>query len=248
MKALAGKKFLVMESPIGRRQCGVSTGFSQDWARIVGVVRDVAESDLTDAAAPVRYVPYSSVGFMVPGQTLVFRVADGRDPLAMLDPVRAAVLRAAPRVAIQQATTMERVLALAVGPARQVLSLVSTLTVLALVLGAIRGIYGVMSHFVARRKRDWGILHRPRHAPFARAWRRGAPGGRARGVRDRRRTCCHCGARQVSHADHIRCGTPRSRGAERSDSRASLSVGVLATLIPALRASGTDPAIVLREQ
>jgi len=46
---------------------------------------------------------------------------------------------------------MEEVLAKAVGPVRQVMTLVSLLTALALVLGAI-GIYGVISHFVARRK------------------------------------------------------------------------------------------------
>lgn len=43
-------------------------------------------------------------------------------------------------------------------PARQVLSLLSLLTAvaLALVLGAI-GVYGVVAHFAARRRRDWAI-------------------------------------------------------------------------------------------
>ena len=45
---------------------------------------------------------------------------------------------------------MRRVLDTAVGPARQVVSLLSLLTGLALILGAV-GVYGVMTHFATRR-------------------------------------------------------------------------------------------------
>ena len=51
---------------------------------------------------------------------------------------------------------MQRILDGAVGPARQVMSLLAVLSSLALVLGAI-GISGVISHFATRRKRDWAI-------------------------------------------------------------------------------------------
>lgn len=241
-EALA-KKFFGDQDPVGRR---VSTGFTNDWARIVGVVRDVAEGDLTDAAVPVRYVPYSSVGFMVPGQTIVFRVADGRDPVMMLEPVRAAIRGAAPRVAIQQATTMERVLALAVGPARQVLSLVSLLTALALFLGAI-GIYGVMSHFVARRRRDWGIRIALGLSPT-----RVLGGVVGQGIR---LVAGGIAIGLAAFALLARFLAALMYGVRRDDPLTLgtavvglLVVGVAATLVPALRASVTDPATVLREQ
>src|SRR5256885_14648637 len=51
---------------------------------------------------------------------------------------------------------MDRVFDNAVGPARQIMTLLTLLSALALVLGAV-GIYGVMAHFAARRKRDWAI-------------------------------------------------------------------------------------------
>jgi putative ABC transport system permease protein len=51
---------------------------------------------------------------------------------------------------------MRRVLDASVGPARQVVVLLSLLTGLALTLGAV-GIYGVMTHFAHRRRRDWAI-------------------------------------------------------------------------------------------
>ncbi|HEV8410672.1 MAG TPA: ABC transporter permease, partial [Gemmatimonadaceae bacterium] len=241
-EALA-KKFFGNQDPIGRR---ITSGFTNDWMRIVGVVRNVAESNLTDPAAPVRYDPYTSVGFMVPGQTLVFRVADGHDPVAMLEPVRAAMRRATPRVAIQQATTMNAVLAIAVGPARQVLSLVTTLTALALLLGAV-GIYGVMSHFVARRKRDWGIRIALGLSP-ARVL--GGVVGRGTVL-----VAWGIAIGLAAFALLARFLAALIYGVGRTDPIAVsaavvglLSVGVLATLIPALRASSTDPAVVLREQ
>ena len=51
---------------------------------------------------------------------------------------------------------MGLVVARAVGPAQQVMLLLALLTGLAVLLGAI-GVYGVVSHYVARRRRDWAI-------------------------------------------------------------------------------------------
>ena len=241
-EALA-KKYFGAENPIGRR---ITSGFTDKMSRIIGVVHDVAECDLTAAATPVRYLPYTAWDMMVPYQTLVFRVADGRTPLGTLDEVRNTIRRIAPRVPVQEATTMDRVLAQAAGPARQVLALVTMLTGLALLLGAI-GIYGVMSHFVARRKRDWGIRI-------------------ALGLTPSRVLTGVVGQSTALVATGIVIGLAAfallSRflgalmyGVGRGDPYALsaaivglLTVGVVASLIPALRASGTDPAVVLREQ
>src|SRR4029079_8249844 len=73
-----------------------------------------------------------------------------------LDVTRKTLARTAPGFGIRGMTTMSRVMDEAVGPARNVMSLLSALSVLALVLGAV-GIYGVIAHFAARRKRDWAI-------------------------------------------------------------------------------------------
>ena len=51
---------------------------------------------------------------------------------------------------------MENIVALAMGPTRRVMQLMTLLGALALTLGAI-GVYGVVSHFVNRRRRDWVI-------------------------------------------------------------------------------------------
>ncbi|MFI5233418.1 MAG: ADOP family duplicated permease [Gemmatimonadales bacterium] len=237
------RKFFPGQSALGRH---ITSGFTNKWARIVGIVGDVHEGNLTDAPTPARYIPYSSMPFTVPGQTLVFRVADGRDPVAMLEPVRAAILKASPRLAVQEATTMNAVLAIAVGPARQVLALVTLLTALALFLGAI-GIYGVMSHFVSRRKRDWGI----RIALGL------SPSRVLGGVVGQATTLVAVGITTglVAFVLLARFLGALVYGVGRTDPVALgaatvglLAVGVIATLVPALRASGTDPAVVLREQ
>jgi ABC-type antimicrobial peptide transport system permease subunit len=152
----------------------------------------------------------------------------------------------APGFAVQGTTTMSRVLDTAVGPARQVMTLLALLSGLALVLGAV-GIYGVISHFAARRKRDWAI----RVAL-------GLPGSRVvRSVVGQGAALVAAGiavgavgtvllARLlvtflfgVSTVDPI---------AFAAASAALLVVGLAAAFVPARRAGTVSPAIILREQ
>ena len=126
------------------------------------------------------------------------------------------------------------------------MTLVSLLTALALLLGGI-GIYGVISHFVARRKRDWGI----RIALGL------SPSRVVGGVVGRGTTLVVVGisigvlafvvfARLLSSLIYgVGATDPLAIAAAVG---ALLMVGVLAALVPAARASRTDPAIVLREQ
>lgn len=137
--------------PLGRR-----IAFMDRWDRIVGVVEDVAENELTAGPVPARYMVHEQVPFLLPWQTMVLRAGPGLDPESLLDPARRAIQGAAPGVAIRELTTLESVFTRGIGPALQLRSLLSVLAALALVLGAV-GIYGVVSHYVARRTRDWGI-------------------------------------------------------------------------------------------
>jgi ABC-type antimicrobial peptide transport system permease subunit len=147
---------------------------------------------------------------------------------------------------VQQTTTMHRVLDAAVGPARQVAVLLFLLTGLALVLGAV-GIYGVMTHLVTRRRRDWAI----RVAI-------GLPGSRVI-----RHVLGH-GAMLVSAG--IVAGTVGAAMLTRllssflfdvsaldpvafaTAGAVLFGVGVAAAVVPALRAGMADPLTALREQ
>jgi predicted permease len=138
-------------NPIGQR-----IGFMDRWDRIVGVVDNVAEGRLSPSPVPARYYLYEHVPFLLPEQSVVIRTRDGGDPSTVLPAARRAIQGVQPGVAMRELTTMDNVFSRAIGPARQVMSLLALLGGLALVLGTI-GVYGVVSHFVTRRNRDWGI-------------------------------------------------------------------------------------------
>lgn len=239
--ALAAKYF-PGESPLGRR-----LAMGRDaWARIVGVVEDVAEAGLTDGAVPARYMLYSQMTDYTPTRhTLVLRAQPGHDPASLLDDARRQLAHAAPSVAVQRTTTLEAVLAQAIGPARQVMSVLAFLTALAVVLGAV-GVYGVTAHFVRRRQRDLGICIalglRPSRV-VAQVVRRGGVlvlmgsvlGTVAALVLSRLLSSFLYG---VSEVDPLSLA-----GAI----LALLAVGIAAALLPAWRASRMDPAVVLRQ-
>ncbi len=240
-EALA-KKYFPDVDPIGRR---LNTGFDS-WERIVGVVENVAEANLTDEPAPARYMLADQIAYAPERQTLVLRTQRPAAAVAVLDAARKAVQRVAPGIAVQEATTMERVFTQAVGPARQVMTLLTLLTGLALVLGAI-GVYGVISHHVSRRKRDYSIrvaLGLPPARVLRQVVGRGAAlvslgivvGVAASVVLARSLAALLYG---VGAADPL---------ALMAATLALLAVGMLAAFVPAWRASRVDPARVLREQ
>jgi predicted permease len=239
-QALADK-FFPGRDPVGER-----IGFTERWDRVVGVVGNAAESDLDPEPVPARYMVYEQALWLLPGQTVVIRMRDGRDPAAILDPARRAIQRALPAVAIQDQTTMANVFDRAIGPARQVMSLLTLLGMVALALGTI-GVYGVVSHLVTRRKRDWGIRialgMQPAHV--------------VRHIVGRGGTLVGAGivlgligflvmARLLGSLLYgVGTADPLSLlGA----TAVLLGAGLLAAFLPARRASRIDPAHVLREQ
>jgi putative ABC transport system permease protein len=240
-EALA-KKFFPGQDPIGRRLGG---GF-RGWARIVGVVGNVAEGKLTDEPEPARYYLADQAPLGFGGYSLVFQVADGVDPASVLDAARRAVQQTAPNFAVQEVTTMRRVLDTAIGPARQVMALLGILTALALALGAV-GIYGVIAHFAARRQRDWAIrvaLGLPGARVVSHVVGHGAvlmAGGIAIGVL----TAAGLARLIASLLYGVSALDPLAFAAA---GVALLVVGLLAAFVPARRAGMTDPAIALREQ
>ncbi|WP_224243527.1 ADOP family duplicated permease [Hyalangium gracile] len=235
-------KYFAGESALGRR---IATG-SGEWARIVGVVENVAEAGLTDGAVPARYMPYAQMTEYSPTRhVLVLRAQPGREAASMLEDARKQVIAVAPSVAVQRSTTIDAVLAQALGPARQVMSVLVLLTALAVVLGAV-GVYGVTAHFVRRRQRDLGICIalglRPSRL-VAQVVGRGAALvllGSVLGT-----VAALALARLLSSFLYgVSAVDPLSL---MGSILALLTVGVIAALVPAWRASRLDPAAVFRE-
>ena len=141
---------------------------------------------------------------------------------------------------------MQRVVDVAVGPARDVMKLLAVLTAVALLLGAI-GIYGVISQFVARRTRDWSIRVALGLSP-ARVVTLIVSHGLAlvaTGVLAGIGITLFSSRLLSAFLFGVSSHDPTALVAAAVSLAA---VGALAALIPALRAARTDPALVLREQ
>jgi predicted permease len=237
------RKYFPGVDPIGR---SIGIDAHQGRSRIVGVVADAAETRLTDAAEPVRYVPLGQYPWVDDAQSIVLRAAPGAADTPLLESARRTIARVAPAAAVQQTTTMRHVLDTAVGPARQVVLLLSLLTGLALILGAV-GVYGVMTHFANRRRRDWAIriaIGLPGSRVIAHVLGHGAmlvSAGIVAGI---------VGAAMltrvlssflfdVSALDPVAFATAAAT---------LFGVGVAAALVPALRAGMADPLKALHEQ
>jgi hypothetical protein len=240
-EALA-KKYFPGENPIGRLMGG---GFRAK-QRIVGVVSNVAEGELTAEAEPVRYYLSDQTPWISTEASFVIRTTRPQDAAGLLDAARATVQRVAPSLALNGTTTMEHVFDKAVGPARQVMSLLALLSGLALVLGGI-GIYGVISHFAARRKRDWAIriaLGMSGSGVVTHIVRQGltlAMIGIVVGA-----VGAMAGVRLLStFLFGVSALDPTAFVAA---SAVLLVIGSAAALVPAWRAGTVDPALVLREQ
>ena len=193
----------------------------------------------------MRYVAVAQMPWIDRPQSLVLRAAPGVDETSLLEPARRTIARVAPGVAVQQTTTMRRVLDTAIGPARQVVLLLSLLTALALMLGAV-GIYGVIAHFAARRRRDWAIrvaLGLPGSRVIAHVVGHGAllvTAGIGVGV---------AGAAALTRllSSFLYGVSAIDPIAFAAAGAALLGVGMLAAFVPAWRAGMTDPVIALRE-
>jgi putative ABC transport system permease protein len=240
-QALADRYFPGMD-PIGHR-----IAFMQGrWDRIVGIVENVAEGSLTDEAGPARYMLYEHVPLLRPAHAVVLRAEGRRNAAALLEPARRALEAAVPGVAVQELTTMESVFNQAIGPARQVMALLTLLGALALALGVV-GVYGVVAHFVTRRRREWAVRMAMGLVPPAvvrQVVARGAglvAAGIAVGV-----AAFLVLARLLAAFLHD-VGTA-DPAAIAGAAGLIMVAGVAAAWIPARRASRIDPAVVLREQ
>jgi predicted permease len=241
-EALAAKYFEGTD-PVGRV---ISTGFDDRGERIVGVVGNVAEAQLTDAGVPARYMLYEQVPPVWHEVTFVVAANRADDVPRLLGQTRETIQSSTRHLAIQQLTTMESVVDVAVGAPQRVATLLSLLAGLALILGAV-GIYGVISHFVSRRTRDYGIciaLGLPPRRVVSQVVTRGfalAVAGSVIGL-----IAVFLGAQRL---------TSLLYDVEPADARVLMgavlmlvAVALFASFVPAWRASRTDPAKVLRQQ
>ena len=242
------RRYWPNEDPIGAHiKGGDQRGHNDEWATVIGVVRDMRRGGME--RQPIGHV------FTWYRQNLMYGVRDSvwpgdviirttQDPRALAGSLRALIRSLSGRVVLSPIATLEDQLSDQLAPRRFQTSLLGIFSLLALVLAAI-GIYGLLHFSVAQRRHDIGIrmaLGASRSDVLRMVLREGsqlAGVGILAGL---------CGAAVVTRVlQNMLFGVkPRDPLTFAAVSILLGAVALLASFIPAQRATKVDPVVALR--
>ena len=146
------KRFFPNGDSLGKRVsfgCEESEGFCRT---IVGVVGNIRQEGITDAAIPEIYVPFAQM----PTNGMQVMVRTASDPLALVGAVRNEVLAIDRNQPIYEVKTLAQRVNEVAAVSRSLMMLFTSFALLAVVLGAV-GIYGIVSYSVTQRTHEIGI-------------------------------------------------------------------------------------------
>lgn len=156
------RRFWSTENPIGKgiraRSLGSSSGAPwwpdqmTDTFTIVGVVRDIRESRLSNQVEPVIYLSY----LQNPSRYMHLLVRTESTPTNVTNVVQREIQAVDPDLGVYDARTMEAVLGQAVAAPKLNSLLLWAFATVALVLSSV-GVYGVTSYTVTRRTQEFAI-------------------------------------------------------------------------------------------
>jgi putative ABC transport system permease protein len=236
------RKFWGNESPLGHR-IRVNNSKDNEWCTIVGVVADVKNAGIDKPTGSELYLPYRQPqGGGAASMYLVMRAKS--DALNLASAVRHELNNLDPTVPISTVRSMDDVLAAAQSRPRFLTLLLTIFSGVALAL-ALVGIYGVLSYLVACRSKEFGLrmaLGAPRQHVLGLVLKQGAAlavAGVAFGL--------------IAALAITRLMSSLLYGVRATDPMtfivmplALAAVALLASYVPARRATKVDPMVALR--
>ncbi|HSA57042.1 MAG TPA: ABC transporter permease [Gemmatimonadaceae bacterium] len=153
-EALA-RKYYPGEDPIGRPiYMGAPDNRLFEQGTIVGVVSDTRDAGLGTDALPAVYIP---LAVMPAWPAMNYVVQTRGDPTGLIAATRAVIRALDPSLPVRNVRTMDDVVNTALAPARWSSALLGTFAGVALVI-AVLGVFGVLSFVVTQRTRELGIM------------------------------------------------------------------------------------------
>ena len=140
------------QDPIGKRVRLINPEYANDWRTIVGVVGDVKYRGLDRDVQPTLYTPFAQTPFL----WLYMMVRTTGQQAALAGSINRVVSSVDPALSAANVRPMTDVVAGTVAEPRFNMLLVAGFAVLAVVLAAI-GIYGVISYSTAQRTHEIGV-------------------------------------------------------------------------------------------
>jgi putative ABC transport system permease protein len=238
------KKYFANTDPIGKRiTFGADPGAKDStWITIVGVVGHAAHEGLDAEPRIQYYFPYTQGA----GRGMTVAIRTSGDPLGVLPAAREAVHSIDRNLPVANVRTMAAMVDASVGQRKLSMILLGVFSGIALLLASI-GIYGVMSYSVAQRTRELGIrmaLGAARSRVLALVVGQGMLlAGIGVGI----------GLIAALALTRFLANQLFDVGATDPSTFALVStllvgVALLATLLPALRATRVDPVVALRDE
>ena len=242
------RRYFAAEDPVGRTIASLTTNIGPLGASlmrdrdhlIVGVVADVKNSSLQNAAEPAIYHTTRQFPFRH-----LYLVARGSDPRQVGEAIRGAVRRADASIPAPEIRTMASVIGESVERPGFVMFLMGVFAMSAMSLAAL-GIYGLLSYAVTERQQEISIrlaLGARPGAVLGMVLRQGivlAVAGSLVGL-----AVAYAAARNVASLLHgVSPGDPVALGA---GAALALAVAAVACLLPAWRASRLNPLAGLKE-